>query len=842
MGALAGWLFNRYPAIYGLDVKGGVRITYQIDDSKLTTEQKMRKAEYKENILLTLKNRASSSLGVAEPRVIAKGDDQFVVELPGATDADEAKRVLGTSASIKFYHARNVATEKASYRNYKSPKEETLPNSDHAVVVFDYLGKKIKPHDPEYDRMIQGWDLLAQGGDLAKAQAIPAGATGSYWPEMNFTGAGADKIEQWSRRYQNEGEMLAAVLDDEVLSIAGLRQGAILRDNAVIEGTFDKNYVVKLVNLLNSGSLPVDLKVLSSEKVDATIGTYAYNQMLTAGAIAFGVIAIFLIGYYAFPGFIALLALLLYMLFTLTALKFMGATFSLASIAGFVLSVGMAVDANILVFERFKEEMKSGKSLVAGMDLGFRRAFPAIVDSNMCTIITSIVLATLGTGPVKGFATTLIIGVGISLFTAVSVTRSLLFFAVGSGIANNPKIYGLNHEWFGKRFEEGSAPLRVVEKSKKWFILSGLTILVGVPFAFIGGFKLNVEFRGGTEVQYRMKDGASQTADQLTKGLEAAGFHSPNVQFGSAGQTGKLAYITIEDSPLLKTAADPKKDLTDQEIQKLVADKSGIQADFISVSKVGPAIQGETIQNAVTGVVLSSLLIVIYLAFRFGLSVGGFGPGLRFALAAIGALVHDILVVFFLAAVVGYFMHWEISALFITAMLTIIGFSVHDTIVIFDRIRENLRKSAAGVDFGDLMDRSITQSFARSINTSMTVIVTLLILVLFGTATVDLKFFCVAMLVGIISGTYSSIYNASPILYLIDRAIGASKGPQATLVGLAHAESARSRIVAPHVAAAAAGAPAGPTEAAPPSGRTYGQVKRRANQAKDSVRNYDDEP
>lgn len=830
--------------IYGLDVKGGVRITYQIDDSKLTTEQRLRKAEYKENILNTLKNRAGTSLGVAEPRVIAKGEDQFVVELPGATNADEAKRVLGTSASIKFYHARNVATEKATYRNYKRGSEQTVPGSDHAIITFDYLGKTIKPHDPEYDRMIQGWDLLAQGSDLAKAVAQPAGATGSYWPMMEFTGPGADKIEQWSRRYQNEGENLASVLDGEVLSIAPLKAGAILRDNAVIEGTFDKDYVVKLVNLLNSGSLPVDLKVLSSENVDPTIGNYAYNQMVTAGAVAFGVIALFLIFYYAFPGFIALLALLLYMLFTLTALKFMGATFSLASIAGFVLSVGMAVDANILVFERFKEEMKSGKSLVAGMDLGFRRAFPAIVDSNMCTIITSIVLATLGTGPVKGFATTLIIGVMISLFTAVSVTRSLLFFLVGSGVANNPKWYALGREWFGKRFDEGSEPLRVVENSKKWFILSAATIVIGVPFAFMGGFKLNVEFRGGTEIQYKLKD-PNANAEALAKTLEAAGFHSPNVIFGTAAGNGKLAYVTLEDSPLLKSPTDPKKDLSDQEIQTLVAQKSGLQGDFISLSKVGPAIQGETIQNAITGVLLSSALIVIYLAFRFGLSVGGFLPGLRFALSAIGALVHDIFVVFFLAAVVGFFMHWEISALFITAMLTIIGFSVHDTIVIFDRIRENLRKSAAGVDFGDLMDRSITQSFARSINTSMTVVVTLLILALFGTATVELKFFCVAMLVGIVSGTYSSIYNASPILYLIDKWVGAKKGPQFTLVGLAHAENAKSRIVSPHVAASSPGAPAAPGQPAGQpgqGGRTYGQVKRRANQAQNAVRNYDEEP
>ncbi|MBI3721226.1 MAG: MMPL family transporter, partial [Fimbriimonas ginsengisoli] len=365
---------------------------------------------------------------------------------------------------------------------------------------------------------------------------------------------------------------------------------------------------------------------------------------------------------------------------------------------------GMAVDANILVFERFKEEMRSGKALKSAMELGFRRAIPAIIDSNACTIITSIVLMELGTGPVKGFATTLVIGVAISLFTAVFVTRSLLMFLVGSGFANDHKWYAVNHEWFGKRFQPGAEPLTVVEKSKRWFLLSGITILIGVPFAFIGGFKLNVEFRGGAEASFTHVD-ATMTREQIATNLDRAGFKGANIKFSSEPGGQRLVSLTLPQSPqFLEADGKPRSDekvLDDIAVAAGVArhhqDPTGKDfTDKDTFGSVGPVIRGETISNAIWGVILSSSLIIIYLAFRFGFAVGGFVPGLKFGVSAIGALIHDILVVIFLAAVVGYFEHWEISALFITAMLTIIGFSVHDTIVIFDRIRENLRRPNKG--------------------------------------------------------------------------------------------------------------------------------------------------
>ncbi len=333
----------------------------------------------------------------------------------------------------------------------------------------------------------------------------------------------------------------------------------------------------------------------------------------------------------------------------------------------------------------------------------------------------------------------------------------------------------------------------------------------------MGGFKLNVEFRGGYEAGYTLKD-SNVDAGVLSANLEKAGFKGGNVKLGTGANQTKVAYLTVPEDPRLSSLKQ------DSEREALIASSAGLtNATPVSYSFIGPAIQKETLTNAILGVTISSLLVVFYLAIRFGIGFGGFGPGMRFGVSAIGALVHDIFVVIGTAAIVGFLFKWEVSALFLTAMLTIIGFSVHDTIVIFDRIRENLRRPKPGEDFGHLMNRSITQSFARSINTSMTVIVTLGILVAFGTPTPDLKFFVLAMMIGIISGTYSSIYNASPILYLWDKMVEKKHGVEHTLVGMANAENLRHQVITTRVAE---------PEVVSESGRTYGQVRRRANQKK----------
>lgn len=836
LAGLSGWLYSLQKYRFGLDVQGGVRFTYQMDLSKLSTEQLQRIESIRANLVRILTNRASEALGVAEANVLTKGRDQFIVELPGFTNVDEAREVMGTSARILFYHARTVATEKTPIRKYEeygdAPEDPRNP-----AILFSLRGSDtvIRPKTPEYEAMIQSWGKpIVEGEQLKRAEAQQIGQR--YIPYMEFTGEGARNMERWSRSVANRGEKLAEVLDGVVISIAPLRDNTILKDNAVIEGQFDTEYVRSLVNLLNSGALPVDLKELSSESVDPTIGREALDKIVVTGLISFAIIAAFLIVYYIFPGVVALVALGLYVLFTLTTLKLIGATFSLAAIAGFILSVGMAVDANILVFERLKEELRNGKTLKAAIELGFRRALPAIIDSNACTILTSLVLVNLGQGPVKGFASTLIIGVAISLFTAVVISRSLLVWLVGSGIGSNPNLYGLNRQWFGEGLEASAAAgeklLPIVQKRNLFFTISIVTIIPGALFYFMGGLKTNVEFSGGYEGKYSLA-AKNVTAAQITNSLSTAGIPGANVKFGEArveDATVKVAYVTVPPSSTLGEEAGAA--------QAKLREAAGFSAEEdLGFSSVGPIVQKESIQNAILGVVFSSVLIVLYLAIRFGFALGGFVIGLRFSFAAIVALMHDVLVVLGLSTIFGYFMGWEVSALFITAMLTVIGFSTHDTIVIFDRIRENLRKPLGGEEIGHLINRSITQSIARSINTSATVIVTLILLIFMGSATPDLKFFNVVMLFGILSGTYSSIFNAAPILYVQDRWIARRRGEAATLMGVATHELAKQRTITTRASDT-------PAPSAEPAAETpgYGQVRRRrASDVRRSQRTLDED-
>lgn len=827
LGVLSGLGYYFKKPNLGLDIEGGVRLTYKMDLSKLSAEQRGNLSGIQANVVRTMVTRSTGALGVVEPLVQGKGSDEIIVELPGFTDEKKAKDTLKSTASIEWYWAKSVVTGAGSPRIFEIGKQTDFEGTPAYTFYRRGSDDEIKPGTPEYKTMIAGWDLILKGDDLIRAEAQPFGD--SYIPTMQFSREGARKLEEWTRRNQRTQPQLAAVLDDVVIGIAPLKANTVLRDNAVIEGEFPKEYVIQLKELLNSGSLPVSLTMTSSQKVDPTIGKQALDKIIVAGVISFALIAAFLIVYYAFPGFVALIALGLYVLFTLTVMKWINATFSLAAIAGFILSVGMAVDANILVFERFKEEMKAGKSLMAAIELGFKRALPAIFDSNACTILTSIVLVNLGTGPVKGFASTLIIGVAISLFTAIVVTRSLLIFLVGSGIGNNPKFYALERNWFGEHLEytADSKPFQIVNTAKKWFAISIISIVIFLPFWFIGGLKPSVEFRGGYEVELKAP---TQSIGEVQQRLKAGNIDGANVKFAGSGDT-RVAIVTV---PLELGKADPN---AAEAVATQVSTATGLPRPATGGSAfVGPAVQKETVQNAILGVVISAALIVLWLAFRFGVALGNFVVGLRFGLSAVLALIHDVFVVLGVTAVVGYFYGWEVSALFLTSMLTVIGFSVHDTIVIFDRIRENLRKPHTGEDFGNLVNRSITQSFARSLNTSMTVIATLAILLIWGTATPDLKLFCVTMLAGIISGTYSSIYNASPILYLWDKAVIKNKGEAHSIMGIARAENARARASQTLVEAPSSRAETNTDT----TGKTYGQVRRRASAVKNSKIELDD--
>lgn len=812
---LSAFLNARLKPNLGLDIAGGIRMTIRADMSTLTPEQRQNWPQMSQTLIGILERRAQQALGVLESSVYQKGEDRFIVELPGFTSEEAARQVISTSARLEYYWARTVATERSPNRAYvqeRGPDDE--PRFRRATAPpNEYL----EPGTPEYERMLRSWQLVTTGDTLIRAEARSSPTGDGYDLYLSFNAEGARALDDLARRTMNMRENIAAVLDGKVISFAFIKDGVRFTDgNVVLEGRFTVDQAKRLAELLNAGALPVDLVEENVNRVSPTIGEGAKDQIIFAGFISFAVTAAFLLVYYMFPGLTALLALMAYISFAYAAFKLLGVTFSLAAIAGFILSIGMAVDANILIFERLKEELRNKRTLLTAIDLGFKRAFPAILDSNACTIITTIVLMNIGTGPVRGFATTLMIGVLISLFTAITVTRSLLLFFVHSGIGREVSWYGLNRGWFGERLEAGAdeRPLAIVQKMGRYFLISGLIILPGVIFMAMGGIRPNVEFLGGIESGVVLKEGVEANSAAVNRRLEAAGIEGANSKIAAGPRGETIAYITIpiegknpEIARLIsnrrpdgtaKTPEEANKDMFtvrqniveaaggDPTLETRTDDAGQTQIVGIageeSFSSTGPAVRAETISGAIWGVTISSLLIVIYLAMRFGFALGGFAIGLRFGFSAIFALVHDVLVVLGLAAIAGYFYNWEVSQLSITAILTVIGFSVHDTIVIFDRIRENLRRPLPGETFDNLVNRSITQSFARSINTSAVVIVTLAILVFWGSATPDLKHFNAAMLVGILSGTYSSIFNAAPILVLWERIVARRKGVAATIM------------------------------------------------------------
>ena len=791
----------------GLDVAGGVRFTIRAELDKLAPEERSgdawaRKANQTVQIL---ERRAAQGLGVSEANVYRKGTDKFIVELPGVSNEAEAREILTASARLEYYWARNVATTLDPARPYERPPGE------QDIFVRRGSSEPIEPKSPEWNRMIERWELLTTGDMLLSAEAgLNPASTTQYQITMTFKGEGIESLNRFLGRTVNKKEWIAAVMDDEIVSFAEVQDGftRVTGGQMLLTGNFTFAEAQKTADLLNAGALPVDLVEENISSVLPSIGRQALSQILLAGMISFVVIAVFLIAYYVFAGFVALLALIAYISLSYAAFKWIGVTFSLAAIAGFILSIGMAVDANILIFERLKEELREGKGLLTSIELGFKRAFPAILDSNVCTILTSAVLMWIGTGPVKGFATTLLIGVFISLFTAVMVTRALMLFLTGVGIGKNPKLYGTERGWFGERLEASAneKPLPIIARTKLYFLISLLLIVPGAIAAFMGGIKPNVEFLGGIEVGVRLPEGSNLTAQQVAERVEAAGFNGANAKIGDPEEnsTRSIAFVTIppRENPQVERyfalSEDPNVEQARKELQEVRTDigskvvaaagsnaainEAGAITDEAGFESTGPAVRAETIRGAIIGVIASSILIVLWLSLRFGVALGGFVMGLRFGLSAVIAMLHDVLVIIGLSAIFGLLYNWEVSQLTITAMLTVIGFSVHDTIVIFDRIRENLQRPIAGESFDRLVDRSITQSIARSLNTGGIVIVTLLILVFWGSATPDLKHFNAVMLIGIVSGTYSSIFNASPILVIWERIVRRRKGDEATIL------------------------------------------------------------
>lgn len=729
----------------GLDLAGGVRVVYQADMSKLAAGEKP--TDVINSAVRIITDRAVGGMGVAEPLVQPKGADQIVVELPDIPDKDKdnAIKLLGSTARMEFVHLQdahyaNAPRWRPSAGKYAMQVDKDPKTGGDVMTFTDTNGKTV----PESQVLAEG-KLILSGNDLKPtSRATKENQTYRTVVAIEFTPHGKEAFGDFTRH--NVGEILAIVLDGNILSAPTIEE-PILNGSAVIRGNFTPKEAQTLAEFINAGALPVPLTVVQVQSVEATLGQHSVSKSIEAGIGGLIAVLLFMALYYLLPGLLANLALGIYALLTLAIFKVMGVTMTLPGIAAFILSIGMAVDANILIFERLKEELRSGKTLRAAIDTGFARAFTSIFDSNMCTLITCIILFNFGTGQIKGFAVVLALGVIISMFTAITVTRTLLHTLVTAGFAQNPVLYGLGRQWVTGKTDH---QVNIVGRMALWFGISALVILPGMYFLiFAHGLKGGIDFTGGSLMQIEFKQPVTSTT-----GIE-----------------GVLAKAGLTDNQIQKSAGDPKevfirtKSLTEQNYQDVKEGIKSLDGNIVQRESVGPVISKELTDNAVKAVIMAAILIVLYLSVRF--AVGGLANGFRFGVCAILATLHDVGVIIGIFAILGHFLGWEIDSLFVTALLTVIGFSTHDTIVIFDRIRENLRHRAKGEAFDGLVNKSILQSFARSINTSFTVILTLVAMVAFGA--LNIRHFIVALLIGVVTGTYSSIFNASQLLVLWQR-------------------------------------------------------------------------
>ncbi len=687
-----------------------------------------------------------NGLGVSEAAVSAQGTDQILIQLPGI-GPEQAKQTIGTTAKLHF------ATAVPGAANPNDPK--FLADQENLYDPAQFANTQLYPTG--YHWKI---DDALDASDVTSAD-VGTDANGNIAVNINFNDVGAS---EWSKittaayafTQQNPTApppqaQVAIFLDKDIIT-APVVQGPS-SNKTQITGGFTSQQAQQLASYISAGALPAEIATVQSNVVSATLGQQTVQRSLIAGAVGLMIIVLFMIGYYRFPGLLACVALLAYGAIVLALFKVIGVTVSLAALAGFVLSVGMAVDANVLIFERTRDELRHGRGVGAAVDTGFRRAFPAIRDSNVSTIIACLVLAVLGTDVVRGFAITLGIGVAVSFFSAVTVTRALLAAALRSHFGRRPTLYTQLHDEYEATPPKGRFD---IVRSRNWYFAGSLAIIIpGILAILFWGFRLGLDFRGGYKLDVALVHPTTQVqvANTVTSTI---GNLEPQVQ-AESGNRYEISFLP----GTAPGGADPV-----DAVQTALNTKYGIPTDpkthnpDIQEQFIGPSVASDLVRSAIVLILVASALIAIYLAlaFRRQRAISAW----RFSACAFFKLLHDVFVLAGIWAILGHFSTLgEVDTLFVTAILTSVAFSIHDTIVVFDRVRENL-KFGPRLTFDQVINLSTVQTMTRSLNTSLTVVFVLLALVLFGGSTIT--GFVLALLIGIVTGTYSSIFNASTLL------------------------------------------------------------------------------
>ena len=675
----------------GLDLSGGVSITYQVVDENPSAED-MSDTIYK------LQKRVDSYS--TEASVYQVGDDRITVEIPGVQDANQILEDLGNPGSLEFQ----------------------MPDG----TVF------------------MTGDMVA---DAQAATQTDTYGNKEYVVALKLTDEGAKIFGEVTS--ENIGKNLPIVYDGETISYPRV-QTAITGGEAQITGMADFEEAETLATQIRIGSLSLQLSELESSVVGAQLGSQAIASSLKAGAIGLAIVMVFMIVMYAVPGIAASLALAIYTTLVIATLYLFDITLTLPGIAGIILGIGMAVDANVIVFARIREEIATGKSVQTSMKIGFQKAMSAILDGNITTLIASVVLMALGSGTVKGFAYTLMIGIILSLFTAMVVTRYILYSLYALG-PKSEKLYG--------RAKERKS-IDFIGKKAVFFTISGIIIAAGLismgVHSATEGKALNygLDFMGGTSTTADF--GKDMTIEDIENDIVP---YVEKVTGDSDVQATKVEGTTQVTIKTRTLSLDER-----QELEDTLAENCDVDASTITSQSISSTISGEMRSDALKAVIVSCIFMLLYIWFRF--------KDIRFAASAILALVHDVLVVITVYALVRI----SVGSTFIACVLTIVGYSINDTIVIFDRIRENLALKTGkqtAEDLREIANKSLTQTLSRSINTSITTFIMVVMLYILGVASI--RDFSLPLMAGLVCGAYSSICIATELWYVMKVHLGKNK-------------------------------------------------------------------
>ncbi len=675
----------------GLDLAGGVSITYQAVDGAPSAED-MADTIYK------LQRRAESYS--TEASVYQQGDDRITIEIPGVSDTNKVLEEIGTPGSLEF----------------QTPDGEAF----------------------------------LTGSDIADAQAASSGKDvndSGYVVNLTLTDSAAETFSEVTG--ENIGQQLPIVYDGETIS-SPVVQGQISGGTAQITGMSSYEEAENLAAMIRIGSLSVELEEIQSEVVSAQLGSEAINTSLMAAAIGLLIIMILLIIFYAIPGLVASIALCLYTVLVVSVINVFDITLTLPGIAGIILSIGMAVDANVIIFSRIGEEIAADHSVLNAIKTGFKKGKVAVIDGNITTLIAAAVLGAKGSGSIRGFAATLAIGIVLSMFTALIISRLLVLAFYGLG-ARNEKLY---------RKTKQRKTINFIGKRKIFFAISVIIMVIGFVSMGTnagkgnGALNYSLEFVGGTSTTVAMDK--NYTVEELESDVVPV---VSEVTGDSAIQTQN---VNDSNSIVIKTRT---LDLEErEELASTLEENFGVEESDITYTNISSTISSETRSDALWAVIIAAILMLIYIWFRF--------KDVRYASSAVLALVHDVLIVLTCYAVTRI----SVGSTFIAVMLTLIGYSINDTIVVFERFKENLTVARDKKDADAVMEvgnTAITQTLSRSIMTSLTTFVMVFVLYILGVATI--KDFALPLMVGIISGTYSSITIAAGLWYTFKLHLGKNK-------------------------------------------------------------------